>query len=110
MESPGPEDLTEQQLAEVIELVRQLGETVAQNGFTTREYCEATGTDSSPQSRPYRLALNDLTRLKDAGLVESGVCLQRKDVHGRPTTVMGWRLRGRPGERPPQSEEEDPPP
>lgn len=110
MENPGPEDLTEQQLAEVIELVRQLGESVAQNGFTTREYCKALGVGSSPQSRPYRLALGDLTRLKNAGFLESGVSLQRKDVHERPMTVMGWRLRERPCEHPLQSEEEDPPP
>jgi len=100
------DDLTEEQLAEVIRLVQALGDDYIQIGFTTREYCEALGVEPYTGGRAYRDALGALSKLKNAGLVKSGVPLKRRDVHERQIRVLGWRVVQKPDEHPPQSEEE----
>jgi uroporphyrinogen-III synthase len=102
------DELTEQQLAEVIRLVTSLGDDYVAVGFTTAEYCRALGVEPDPARRAYREALRDLKKLMNAGLLESGVRLSRRDVHGRNITTLGWRVAQTPPERPLRFEEEGP--
>lgn len=92
MDAEGPGEMTDQAMLQALsELAAKLKED-QEEGFTTREWCRFRGLDPSSRSDGYRRGLEELKKLRDAGVIESGVSLARTDVHNRATTIPGWRV------------------
>lgn len=87
------EEITEQELARVIEAVRQENEAAEKDvtGFTTPEFAIAHPDLDHKRVVHLRKARRWLKDLLEEGKLES-VEVKRFDVHGRPKTVPGWRL------------------